>query len=91
MVLPKYDQSMTSQKRKVSVSLDEGLVAELEKGSEALSAQVNEAIRMAVERRRHQQALTDFLDHLDAVHGPLDTDEDEQEIARFMRLLGGSA
>lgn len=91
MVLPKYDQSMTSQKRKVSVSLDEDLVAELEKGGEALSAQVNEAIRMAVERRRHQQALADFLDHLDAVHGPLDTDEDEQEIARFMRLLGGSA
>ena len=91
MVLPKYDQSMTSQKRKVSVSLDEELVAELEKGSEALSAQVNEAIRTAFERRRHQQALENFLDHLDAVHGPLDTEEDEREIARFMRLLGGSA
>jgi antitoxin CcdA len=82
---------MTVHKRKVSVSLDEDLVAELEKGSEALSAQVNEAIRTVVERRRHQQALENFLDHLDAVHGPLDTEEDEREISRFVRLLTGQS
>ncbi len=39
------------------------------------------------EKPSHQQALADFLDHLDGVHGPLDTDEDEREIARFMSLL----
>ncbi|MGA1005827.1 MAG: hypothetical protein ACO39Y_08740 [Ilumatobacteraceae bacterium] len=39
------------------------------------------------EKPSHQQALADFLDHLDAVHGPLDTEEDEREIARFMSLL----
>jgi uncharacterized protein (DUF4415 family) len=36
---------MTAAKRKVSVSLDEDLVAELEAGGEALSAQVNDSIR----------------------------------------------
>ena len=40
-----------------------------------------------VETPSYQQALADFLDHLDAVHGPLDTEEDEREIARFMNLL----
>jgi metal-responsive CopG/Arc/MetJ family transcriptional regulator len=78
---------MTVQKRKVSMSLDEDLVAELEKGSEALSAQVNEAIRAVIEKRRHQQALGNFLDQLDLVHGPLDTAEDERQISRFVRLL----
>ena len=43
-VIPWYSSGMTA-KRKVSVSLDEDLVAELEAADEALSGQVNEAIR----------------------------------------------
>jgi len=43
---------MTATKRKVSVSLDEDLVTELEAGGEALSSQVNEAGRSELKRRR---------------------------------------
>lgn len=39
--------------------------------------------------RKRQQALGDLLDRLDAERGPLDTPEDETEIARYMTLLGG--
>ena len=81
---------MTATKRKVSVTLDNDLVAALAGDSEGLSAQINEAIRTEVERRRRLRALEDLLAHLDEVHGPLDTEEDEAEIARFMRLLGGA-
>ena len=38
-----------------------------------------------------QQALADLLDHLADERGGLDTPEDEAEIARYMRLLGGVA
>jgi hypothetical protein len=41
-------------------------------------------------RQRHQ-ALADLLDHLADERGRLDTPEDEAEIARYMRLLGGVA
>lgn len=91
MVVPKYDYGMTPSKRKVSLSLDEDLVAQLEGGEEALSTQVNQALRTEVERRRRQRALTALLQRLDELHGPLDTAEDEAEIARLMRLLGGPA
>jgi post-segregation antitoxin (ccd killing protein) len=70
-------------KRKVSVSLDEDLVAELEAGDEALSGQVNEAIRAEVERRRRNRLLTDMLDSLDAQYGPVD----EALIAKYTELL----
>jgi hypothetical protein len=36
-----------------------------------------------------QQALADLLDRLAGERGRLDTPEDEAEIARYMRLLGG--
>ena len=81
---------MTLTKRKLSLSLDDDLVAELETNAEGLSAQVNEAIRREVGRRR-QRALTELLARLDGEAGPLDTPEDEAEITRFMRLLGGEA
>ncbi len=42
---------MTSPKRKVSLSLDEDLVEELEIGGEGLSSQANEAIRAELKRR----------------------------------------
>ncbi len=75
---------MTVAKRKVSVSLDEDLVAELETGDEALSAQVNEAIRSEVERRRRNRLLGEMLNELDAELGPVD----EAIITKYERLLG---
>ena len=90
-VVPQYDQRVTQPKRKVSLSLDEDLVALFEGGGEALSTQVNQALRTEVERRRRQQALAVLLQRLDELHGPLNSAEDEAEIARVMRLLGGPA
>jgi antitoxin CcdA len=79
-------------KRKVSVTLDADLVAALEAGSDTtLSAEVNSALRAEFARRQRQQALTDLLDHLADERGKLDSPEDEAEIARYMRLLGGMA
>ena len=57
---------MTTTKRKVSVSLDEDLVSELEAGGEALSSQVNEAVRQELTRRRRYRLLGEMLDRLDA-------------------------
>jgi antitoxin CcdA len=79
-------------KRKVSVTLDADLVAALEgSGSTTLSAEVNSALRAEFTRRKREQALADLLDHLAVERGRLDSPEDEAEIARYMRLLGGMA
>jgi len=75
---------MTATKRKISVSLDEELVAELETAEESLSAQVNEAVRGELTRRRRRRLLSELLDRLDAEHGPVD----EALIARYTELLG---
>jgi hypothetical protein len=40
--------------------------------------------------RRRQEALAKLIDHLAEERGRLDTPEDESEIARYMRLLGGT-
>ena len=74
---------MTTTKRKVSVSLDADLVDELEASEEALSAQVNEAIRNELVRRRRQRALGEMLEKLDELHGPAD----EQLIEQYSDLL----
>ena len=74
---------MTMTKRKISVSLDADLVAELEAGGSALSAQVNEAIRREVEHRRRQRNLAEFLDHLDAEHG----EPDEELVRHYLDQL----
>lgn len=74
---------MTTRKRKLSVSLDEELVAELEAGDDAVSAQVNEAIRGALERRRRQRLLGELLDELAAEPGP----PDEALVQRYEDLL----
>jgi post-segregation antitoxin CcdA len=91
-VVPRYDHGKMGgvmAKRKVSLSLDADLVDELERAPDlALSAQVNEAIRVEVSRRRRQQALRVLLDVLAAEDGPL-TAEDEAEIGRYRHLLGG--
>jgi antitoxin CcdA len=83
---------MTSPaKRKVSVTLDADLVAAMEADdTTTLSAEVNSALRAEFTRRQRQQALTSLLDHLAEERGALDTPEDEAEIARYMRLLGGA-
>ena len=84
---------MTSPaKRKVSVTLDADLVEAMEAdGSTTLSAELNSALRAEFSRRKRRQALADLLDRLADERGRLDTPEDEAEIARYMRLLGGSA
>lgn len=82
----------TTAKRKISVTIDADLVAALEADSDTtLSAEVNSALRAEFTRRRRQQALADLLDRLADERGKLDTPEDEAEIARYMRLLGGMA
>jgi antitoxin component of MazEF toxin-antitoxin module len=82
----------TPAKRKISVTIDADLVAALEADSDTtLSAEVNSALRAEFIRRRRQQALADLLDHMADERGQLDTPEDEAEIARYMRLLGGMA
>lgn len=63
---------MTLTKRKISMSLDEDLVTELEAGEDSLSAQVNAVLRDEVERRRRRRLLGELLDRLDAEHGPVD-------------------
>ncbi|MFP3905909.1 MAG: type II toxin-antitoxin system CcdA family antitoxin [Acidimicrobiales bacterium] len=75
---------MTTTKRKVSVSLDDDLVAELEAGGEPVSAQVNEAVRTELLRRRRQRLLGELLADLETEHGPVD----ESLVERYLDLLG---
>ncbi len=74
---------MTVTKRKVSVSLDDDLVAELEAGGEALSAQVNDAVRNELARRRRYRLLGEALDDLESTHGPVD----ERLVQKYTELL----
>ena len=74
---------MTVAKRKVSVSLDEDLVEELEREDQGLSTQVNLALRAELERRRRNRLLTELLDQFDTAHGPVD----ESLIEKYTRLL----
>ena len=74
---------MTLTKRKISVSLDEDLVAELEAAEESLSAQVNVALRADVEHRHRRRLLAELLDQLDAQHGAVD----EALVEKYVRLL----
>ncbi|MCU1358063.1 MAG: hypothetical protein JWM89_3481 [Acidimicrobiales bacterium] len=75
---------MTTTKRKLSVSLDEDLVAELEAGGEALSAQVNDAVRLELHRRRQHRLLGEMLDEFEASAGPID----ENLVTKYLDLLG---
>lgn len=75
---------MNPAKRKVSVSLDEDLVEELEREEQGLSAQVNVAVRAELERRRRQRLLVELLDRLDAERGPVA----ESLIEKYIGLLG---
>ncbi len=75
---------MTLAKRKISVSLDEELVSELETVGSSLSAQINAAVRTDLEHRRRQRLLAELLDQLDAEHGPVD----EALVEKYVGLLG---
>ncbi len=74
---------MTLAKRKISISLDEDLVAELEAGDRSLSAQINAAVRAEIERRWRQRLLVELLDRLDAEHGPVA----ESLVEKYVRIL----
>jgi antitoxin CcdA len=74
---------MITAKRKVSVSLDEDLVEELEREDQGLSAQVNQALRAELDRRRRNRLLVELLDQLDAEHGPVD----ESLVQKYVELL----
>jgi antitoxin CcdA len=78
-----YASSMPLAKRKISVSLDQDLVKELEAVGESLSAQVNVALRAQLERRRRRRLLAELLDRLDEEHGPVD----EALVEKYTRLL----
>ena len=72
-----------AQKRKVSVTLDEDLVSALEDGDETLSAQVNLAVRLEVERRAREQLLSTWLEELEQADGAVD----ETLVAAFQEML----
>ncbi|MEZ4225987.1 MAG: type II toxin-antitoxin system CcdA family antitoxin [Polyangiaceae bacterium] len=74
---------MTAAKRKISVSIDAELVAELEAADVALSAQVNDAVRDALARRRRQRLLGELLADLDRRHGEVSA----AAIAKYEALL----
>jgi hypothetical protein len=75
-------------KRKVTVTIDEELVTELERAGN-MSAQLNEAGWALVERRQRAERLRALLDRFEREDGPLPDDPDED--ARIERLLGGVA
>jgi hypothetical protein len=77
-----------ANKRKVTITLDEDIAQELEAGGN-VSAQLNDAARDLVERRRNAQRLQALLDKFDAEDGPLP--DDPEEDARIRHLLGGVA
>lgn len=79
---PKYASSMTT-KRKVSVSLDDDLVRQLEEEGVAVSTQVNAAVRDSLERRRRRRLLRDLLSELDTEHGPVP----EEVVEKYVELL----
>jgi antitoxin CcdA len=74
---------MNPVKRKISVSVDDDLVEELEREEQGLSAQVNQALRTELERRRRNRLLVELLDQLDAEHGPVD----EALVRKYTELL----
>ena len=82
--LLRYDVGMSLTKRKISVSLDESLVAELESTGESVSAQINNALQDEISRRRRHSLLNDLLGRMDAQHGPVE----ESLIEKYLERLG---
>ena len=73
-------------KQKVSLSLDADIVEEFERDG-PLSTQINEALRVEFERRRHQAALRELGERLKEEYDGLDTPEDREAIARYRDML----
>ena len=59
-------------KRKITVTVDADLVAELRAGEEAMSAVVNQALAAHFERRARQAALGELLAEWESRLGPID-------------------
>jgi antitoxin CcdA len=74
---------MNAAKRKVSMSLDEDVVEELEREDQGLSAQVNSVLRAELERRRRHRLLLEYLDELEREDGPAD----EALVEKYVALL----
>jgi antitoxin CcdA len=74
---------MPVAKRKISVSVDQDLVEELEAAEESLSTQVNAALRAQLERRGRRRLLAELLDRLDEEYGPVD----ETLVEKYATLL----
>ena len=82
-VVLKYDIRMTTTKRKISVSLDSDLVQELERGGETLSAQLNTALAIELERQKRQRLLSEMLDEFEASNGA----PEEELVQKYIDLL----
>lgn len=80
---------MTGGKRKVSLTLDEDLVVAVEEEGAGLSATVNAALRVEIQRRLRTRGLAGRLERMTREDGPLDGAEDLAEGGRYLRLLGG--
>lgn len=63
---------MATTKRKMTVSIDADLVAEMELASEPVSVQVNQAVSESIVLRRQHRLLREMLDEFDAELGPVD-------------------
>lgn len=73
-------------KQKVSLSLDADVVEVLEARG-PLSPQVNATLRAELQRTRQADALDALVETLTERYGPLDTEEDQAAIARYVELL----
>jgi hypothetical protein len=63
---------MAVTKRKMTVSIDADLVAEMELANEPVSVQVNQAVSESIALRRQHRLLREMLDEFDAELGPVD-------------------
>lgn len=77
------DLSMAVTKKKITVTIDQRLVDEMELHDEPISAQVNAAIESAIEGRRRRRNLLSFLDALDEEYGR----SDPADLAEFRELF----
>ncbi|MGQ0778172.1 MAG: hypothetical protein ACT4NY_27805 [Pseudonocardiales bacterium] len=75
-------------KRKITITIDEELVAALDRAGN-VSSQLNDAGWELLERRQRGERLDALLDALDEQDGPLP--DDPAADARLDRLLGGVA